>query len=274
MALTEDQLAVCKLIAANRIRSGESYVAGGTALNAIASSPRLSNDIDLFHDSEEALEATWAADRHLFEISGYRVDVLRSRPGMLVEAVVTLNGASVRLQWVRNSAFRFFPLVTHPDFGLTLHPVDLAANKLLAVVGRVEARDWIDILKCDGQIQPLGYLAWASSGKDPGFSPSAILAEAVRTCRYSRLELSQLTFANTPPDIETLSANWRAMLATAHAVIDILPAAEAGTCVLTREGQLCNAGVSELSTLVQNDRLVFHCGRIRGAYPMLSPLTA
>jgi hypothetical protein len=274
MALTEDQRVVCQLIAANRLRSGESYVAGGTALNTITSSPRLSNDIDLFHDSEEALEATWLADRTLFETSGYRVDVLRSRPGMMVEAAVTRNGASVRLQWVRDSAFRFFPLVTHPDFGLTLHPVDLATNKLLAVVGRVEARDWIDIMNCDGHIQPLGYLAWAASGKDPGFSPSAILSEAARTCRYSRIELAQLAFEKNPPDIETLSATWRSLLAAAHGVINVLPAAEAGTCVLTRDGQLCRAAASELPTLVRNDSLLFHSGRIRGAYPMLSPVKA
>ena len=48
---------------------------------------------------------------------------------------------SVLLQWVKDSAFRFFPLVEHADFGLTLHPFDLATNKVLALVGRLEVRD-------------------------------------------------------------------------------------------------------------------------------------
>ena len=48
-------LGFCRLLAANRIRSGESYVAGGAALNELLSSPRRSRDIDLFHDTVVAL---------------------------------------------------------------------------------------------------------------------------------------------------------------------------------------------------------------------------
>ena len=40
--------------------------------------------------------------------------------------------------------------------GLTLHPFDLATNKVLAMAGRVEVRDWIDVLNCDERLQPFG----------------------------------------------------------------------------------------------------------------------
>ena len=33
--------------------------------------------------------------------------------------------------------------------GLALHPFDLATNKVLALVGRLEARDWVDVLTCE-----------------------------------------------------------------------------------------------------------------------------
>ncbi len=79
------------------------------------------------------------------------------------------------MQWSRDSAFRFFPLVRHDELGLTLHPFDLATNKVLALIGRLEARDWIDVINCHDRIQPLGYLAWAACGKDPGFSPASVL---------------------------------------------------------------------------------------------------
>jgi hypothetical protein len=39
----------------------------------------------------------------------------------------------VTIEWTRDSAFRFFPLVGHDDFGLVLHPFDLATNKVLAL---------------------------------------------------------------------------------------------------------------------------------------------
>jgi hypothetical protein len=57
MALTDFQRNICRLLAAHRIRIGESYVAGGAALNEILRAPRLSRHLDLFHDTAAALEA-------------------------------------------------------------------------------------------------------------------------------------------------------------------------------------------------------------------------
>jgi hypothetical protein len=88
MAITEFQRSICRLVARNRIERGESYVAGGVALNTVIGAPRVSDDIDMFHDTREALAATWDADRALFEANGYTIDVLRERP-TFVEAVVS-----------------------------------------------------------------------------------------------------------------------------------------------------------------------------------------
>jgi hypothetical protein len=163
MALTPLQRDVSRLLAESRKASGESYVAGGAALNELLAAPRLSRDLDLFHDTEEALAATWEADRRRLESAGHAVRVLRERP-TFVEAEVGRGGESVILQWAQDSAYRFFPLVESEVFGLTLHPFDLATNKVLALVGRVEARDWVDVIHCGERIQPLGYLAWAACG--------------------------------------------------------------------------------------------------------------
>jgi len=98
VALTSIQRRVCRLIAENRISSGESYVAGGVALNELISAPRISRDIDLFHDTEEALEATWAADRALMEKDGFEIRVVRERSSF-VEAEVSRDGDTVVIQW-------------------------------------------------------------------------------------------------------------------------------------------------------------------------------
>lgn len=191
MALTPHQRAICRLIAANRIASGEAYIAGGVALNEILGATRVSRVIDLFHDTEEAVAVTWAADRRVLEAEGFDVVLLRERPSF-VEAQVRKGRDSVLMQWARESAFRFFPLVEQADLGLALHPFDLATNKVLALVGRLEVRDWIAVIECDRRLQPLGYLAWAACGKHPGFGPAAILSEAARTSRYSREEIAAL----------------------------------------------------------------------------------
>ena len=87
MALTAFQRSICRLIAERRRATSESYVAGGVALSELTSSHRRSRDIDLFHDSAEALQASWDADRQLLERSGYTLQIVRERP-TFVEAIV------------------------------------------------------------------------------------------------------------------------------------------------------------------------------------------
>lgn len=239
-------------------------------MNELTAAGRLSRDLDLFHDTETALAATWDADRRLLRENGFAVRVVHERPG-LVEAEVGNEAGTVRVEWARDSSFRFFPLVEHQDFGLTLHSFDLATNKVLALVGRLEVRDWIDVITCDDRIQPLGYLAWAACGKDPGFSPASVLEHAARTGRYSAEEIAELAFVGDPPDAVDLSRRWRAMLHEAHGIVSALPEETVGQCVLTQTDELCRAPAGELSTLLAAGEVRFHAGHIRGALPVLRP---
>jgi hypothetical protein len=268
MALTEFQRTVCRLIARQRIASGRSYVAGGTALNTMTGATRLSRDVDVFHDAVQDVATSWQTDRALLEGGGFLVDATRLREGF-VEAVVSRAGESVMLQWTADSAFRFFPLVEHPDFGLALHPFDLATNKVLALVGRVEARDWIDTIHCDQSIQTLGCLAWAACGKDAGFSPSSILEEAARSARYAPDEIHSLAFAGPSPDPADLSRRWHAMLGEARRIVALLPPERAGSCVLDAGGDLFRGGARELSDALVAGTIRFHPGSVRGTLPQV-----
>ena len=108
MALTRFQRDVCRLLADARLGSGESYVAGGAALNELLGAPRLSRDIDLFHDTEAALAASWAADRGSLESAGYRLSVVRERP-TFVEAEVRRGDDSVVIQWAQRQRLPLLP---------------------------------------------------------------------------------------------------------------------------------------------------------------------
>jgi hypothetical protein len=266
MALTEFQRSVCRLIASHRRANGESYIAGGTALTVATGSSRISRDIDLFHDTTAAVAASSREDRHLLTNGGLGVDVIHERDGF-VEAIVGNGIETVAMQWSRDSAFRFFPLVEHDDFGLALHPFDLATNKVLALVGRLEARDWIDMIDCHTQIQHLGFLAWASTAKDPGFSPSAILEQAAQSSRYSKEEINALVFDGPTPDAAELSRSWHAMLNEARELIQILPPENVGTCLLNLDGKLFGGGKAELPAALRAGSVHFHRGTVRGAYP-------
>jgi len=217
MAATAFQRQLCRLIARSRRDSGDSYVAGGVALNTLLQAPRISRDIDLFHDTDEALRTSWKNDRDVLTRDGYSLDVIREAPAY-VEVLVSKGADRVIVQWLRESAFRFFPLVEDEDFGLVLHPFDLATNKVLALAGRLEPRDWIDVLTTHDKLQPLGYLVWAACGKDPGFGPTSILAEARRSGRYSQAELNELAFDGSAPDARVMGAKWHGMLLEAQTV--------------------------------------------------------
>lgn len=268
MALTPFQQRVCRLLAAQRKASGESYVAGGGALNVLLAGPRRSRDVGLFHDTLAALAASWARDRATLEQAGIAVTVVRERP-TFVEARVGDATGSALVQWTHDSAYRFFPLLEHPDLGLTLHPFDLATNKVLALVGRREARDWIDAIHCHEALQPLGYLAWAACGKDPGFGPRLILEEAARTGRYTQVELDDLQFEGPAPRAADLSRGWHAALAEAREVVDLLPADQVGKCVLGLDANLLRTVPAALAVELAAGRVRFHEGRIGGAFPEL-----
>ncbi len=268
MALTDIQRDVLRVIAESRWKT-ESYVAGGVALNTLLAAPRLSRDIDLFHDHSEALAASWSADRALLETAGFQVTVVRERP-TFVEAVVRSGQESVLLQWVQDSAYRFYPLVEHPVLGLTLHPFDLATNKVLAMAGRLEPRDWIDVINCDASIQPFGLLVWAACGKDPGYGPEALLGEARRSGRYSQEEVDSLAFDGAPPSVRDLGSRWHAMLAAAERSCHVLPPGMAGRAVVDVKGCLFRGSVADLESGMRQEGIRFLEGSIRGVLPRIA----
>ena len=191
MALTAFQSSVLRLLADNRRNNAESYVAGGLALNYKLGTPRVSRDIDVFHDSEAALLRSWESDSATLAENGFAVKLLR-KYASFVEADVSKGNDHLEMQWGWDSAYRFFPLQDDPVAGSTLHPLDLATNKLAALVGRTEVRDWIDVITCAQQIQPLAFLFSAACGKDPGFSPVSML-EYVARRRYNQVEIDEKT---------------------------------------------------------------------------------
>ena len=65
---------------------------------------------------------TWERDRATLTAAGLRVAPSREGPSF-VQAQVGDGAETEVLQWVQDSAFRFFPLVEDETFGLTLHPL-------------------------------------------------------------------------------------------------------------------------------------------------------
>lgn len=267
MAVTKFQSEVLKFLASSRIRNGETYVAGGLALNHQLARPRVSEDIDVFNSTYDALVSAADHDRAALQGAGYGVVTKRER-NYIVEAMVSKDGESTDIQWVQDSAYRFFPLVIDDLLGLTLHPFDLATNKLLALAGRRVPRDWVDTISCSEDIQPLAYLVWAANGKDQGLTPNYILDMCSRTT-YVQKELDMVVRSEIPVDAATLSRKWHAMIDAARETVKLLPPDEVGKVVMTREGELFKGSDECLKEALAADEIVFHEGVIGGAWPVI-----
>lgn len=175
MALTQLQSDILRHLAKNR--SDTSYLAGGLILNK--NWPRRSDDIDIFHDSDEEVVDAANADLAVLEAAGYKAHRDFVIYGC-VDATVSDGMSSTIIQWFAETKRRFFPLVKDEEWGARLHQADLAVNKVLAAAARSKARDIADLVAIGRNYCPLGPLVFAAAGKPPNFSPRRTLDEIRR----------------------------------------------------------------------------------------------
>jgi hypothetical protein len=170
--LTDLQKRIMQRLARNR--SETSYLAGGLILNL--NWPRRSDDIDIFHDTDE--EVASAAEKDIADLrnDGFRVTVDVRAYGTY-EATVSDSSSSTAIQWMSDTRIRFFPLVKDEQWGVRLHQADLAVNKILAASSRRKARDFADIVAISNNMCPVGPLIMAAAGKPPAYSPQKIVEQ-------------------------------------------------------------------------------------------------
>lgn len=195
MPLTEYQAQVARILASGR--TPDSYLAGGAAMHIEPNSLRYSNALDYFNDSAARVSAAFDSDRAALGRAGHAVDTLIERPGF-VRAIVRRGSDATKIEWVFDTAFRFLPVVADERAGYLLHPIDLAINKLLALVGRDEPRDYLDTVYAHEHVLALGGLVWAACGKDPGFTPELILDLLRRKGRYRPEDFARLRLSAAP----------------------------------------------------------------------------
>jgi hypothetical protein len=262
MPLSEIQAEILRLIAANR--TPESYLAGATVLHRSAGTPRFSQDLDYFHDLGDSVATCAEQDAHTLIAAGHGLQWILRAP-TFHRAVVTVRGDQLRIEWAQDSAFRFYPVMQDDLCGYRLHDTDAAINKVLALAGRSEARDFVDVLHLDRELLSLGAMAWAACGKDPGFTPEFLLDQANRHTAYTQADLGRLHLLE-PLDLRALKRDWFAALETAQALVASLPPAEIGCLYLNPQQQPVtpDAAAPEFAALTR------HSGSVSGAWPTVA----
>lgn len=266
MPISDIQNEILRQLAANR--SPDSYLAGATVLHRSESSPRYSQDLDFFHDIEDSVAQCAELDAATLLANGHDLQWLMRTP-TFYRAVVTFNNQQLKLEWAQDSAFRFFPVTPDPQCGFRLHDADAATNKMLALAGRNEIRDLVDILHLNETYLSLGAMAWAACGKDPGFTPEFLLEQANRHTAYTQAELDHLSL-RLPLDLQNLKRKWLDARETAQRLVDRLPPAEIGCLYLGPDG----TPVTPDPASARFTSLQRHTGKIHGTWPTIHTYVA
>jgi hypothetical protein len=174
---------------------------------------------------------------------------------------------ATRVDWAHDSAWRFMPLVRDELGGLLLDPVDLAVNKVLALAGRDESRDFVDILFVHDRVLPLAAVSWAAVGKDPGFTPLSLLELLKRRGRYRQEDFARLHLAE-PFDLTRAKQRWLAALADADVFARERPPEESG-CLYYSTGLGRFVVPRPDATLVEQG-IVQHFGTPGGVLPRMA----
>ena len=261
MPLTAFQAETLRRLAARR--SPESFLAGDTVLNAGTDSPRFSKDLDIFHDVEASVVTSAETDAATLLAAGYAVEWLLRQP-LFQRAEVTRDHHRLLIEWVFDSAFRFFPVERDELAGWRLNLYDAATNKLLALMGRGEPRDYLDVLFFHEHRLSLGALCWAAAGKDPGVNPFMILQECQRTTHFRPEQFRDLQLA-APLDLPGWKQTWLAASRAAESLLPRLPAEAVGCLYLDAAGNPVTPDPDspEFVTLRR------HYGSVRGAWPVI-----
>jgi hypothetical protein len=263
MPISDIQDEILQRIASNR--SPESYLAGATVLHRADNSPRFSQDLDFFHDVADSVAVCAERDAVTLRQGGYNFAWLLRTP-TFHRAIVTAGERQLKLEWAQDSVFRFFPVQKDERCGYRLHDADAAVNKLLALAGRNEIRDFVDVLHLHATYLSLGAMAWAACGKDPGFTPELLLDHAGRHTAFTQSDLDRLSL-RAPLDFRSMKQSWLAALDEAQKLIASLPPEEIGCLYLgsDKSPQTPDPSSADFRALIR------HVGSIRGAWPTVSP---
>lgn len=107
MPIGDFEREVLRLIAANR--NPDSFVGGATVLNQATGTLRTSEDIDVFHDTQESLNLSMQADVSTLGAAGFEVEPTLTTP-TFGRAWLRRGGLQTKVEWVNDSPFVSSPL--------------------------------------------------------------------------------------------------------------------------------------------------------------------
>lgn len=183
-------------------------LAGGAALIVHRLVDRQTNDLDFFTPHAEHVERLLPALEEALDTAGLRVSRERILPTFARLMVRDDTGAEtlVDIAW----DYRLSPPVETP-VGMVLAEEELAADKVLALAGRVEARDYVDVARLVDRLG-LDEVCRLAQRKDPGFRRWAL---ADMLAHFDRIPREDFAVGDTEYEaLRRAVSAWRSALSS------------------------------------------------------------
>lgn len=162
----------------------ESFVlAGGAALIARGDVDRLTRDLDFFGLSPGDVDRVVPAFEAALADAGVRFERRQSAPGF-TRLVVSAGGEQTEVDVAADA--RLLPAESS-SLGPVLSAEELAVDKVLAIFGRAEPRDFVDLAALEPRFG-LEHLCRLAAEKDRGFLPAVLRDMLARFDRRPRDE--------------------------------------------------------------------------------------
>jgi len=120
------------------------FLTGGTALAAFYLYHRLSEDVDLFTVDEGILDAAQDAMLTIGEDTGWKIGLQRLSPHFLRASLTRPDGESLKAELVQDVGEQFGEKQWCDGIRVD-SLVNIAANKVAAILGRADVKDFIDL---------------------------------------------------------------------------------------------------------------------------------
>lgn len=163
-------------------------LAGGAALIVRREIDRGTRDLDFFGPSGDAVDRLLPAVEHALGSVGYDTERVQVSSGF---ARLLIRDGDQHTELDLGADARLFP-IEPGDPAPTLSSEELAVDKVLAVFGRAEARDFADLSALEPRYG-LKHLFKLAAEKDRGFSPDMF---ADMLGRFSRLRRDEFDLAD------------------------------------------------------------------------------
>lgn len=165
------------------LQDADFVLAGGGALIRAGHVDRRTRDLDLFALSPDVVDRVTPSVREVLEAAGCTVVVKRQSPGFVR---LDVSDGHDRTEVDLAADARLLPAEATANMP-TLRGEELGADKVLAIFGRAEGRDFFDLAAL-AERYGLDYLMRLAAEKDRGFSPEVFAQMATRFSRLDRRE--------------------------------------------------------------------------------------